>query len=643
MADNSSSETPVPPQDAWARFVQGPAPAWIKHIEAPHDAEAESAVSWLLRDEQYRLSDKSERYFHFVQRADNEVGVDWLSEIRITFNPSYETLFLHGVTIIREGRAIDALGDADLDFMRTERDMHARIYRGDYSLVIQVRGLEPLDSLDYSYTIAGQNPVFGGRVVAPIGFTFKTPLGRHHARVLHAADLKLEIHAKGPKVKPNRTEKDGVVELVFDRFKAPRHEFEAFVPPEYDDQASVWTFNGFGSWAEVARWAADLYATDPEDATIGELTASCKGQPNPTLAAIAYVQDRIRYVATNFGEGGYRPRAPALIVQRRYGDCKDKALLLAAILRKLGHDAHVALVCAQRPRGPLTDAPAPNAFDHVIVKAKIDGEARWIDATVTGQAGPLTRRWRPHAMATLVARADTRNLELIPPLPDALIGDRSETLHDMSAGVDKPVLFHYCSTATGGEAEGLRRWIASIGAAGIERELRRLSCEEHGEVEQAEPLEISDDTDSNKITLKNRLKLVNPWGATPEGGREYRALICHATALLPTAQAHGRTRPLALKAHPLHHVHVETIKLPRGVRPIGAKNQKIGRKNEAFEFSRQDVLSGAKLKIRVETKTLATHLSATAVLGAQRDETALQAGHQLHLVFPQRGLLRVFA
>jgi hypothetical protein len=46
----------------------------------------------------------------------------------------------------------------------------------------------------------------------------------------------------------------------------------------------------------------------------------------------------------------------------------------------------------QRPRGPLAEAPAPNAFDHVIVKAVIGGEAYWIDPTVTGQAGPLALR-----------------------------------------------------------------------------------------------------------------------------------------------------------------------------------------------------------------------------------------------------------
>jgi hypothetical protein len=202
------------------------------------------------------------------------------------------------------------------------------------------------------------------------------------------------------------------------------------------------------------------------------------------------------------------------------------------------------------------------------------------------------------------------------------------------------VILEYSSTAIGGDAEALRRLVASIGAAGLERELRNLSSEEHGAVEQAGQFEVSDDPQTNSITIRNRLRLLDPWGVTPDGGREYRTTLCHATTLLPTAPANGRTRPLSLLAHPLHHRHAETIKLPRGVRPLGIKSQKIGRKNEAFEFTRQDVLANDKLRIVVETRTLAPYLNAGAVLGAQRDEAALQLGHQLHLIFPPRGILR---
>src|SRR5262249_16816373 len=107
------------------------------------------------------------------------------------------------------------------------------------------------------------------------------------------------------------------------------------------------------------------------------------------------------------------------------------------------------------------------------------------------------------------------------------------------------------------------------------------------------------------------------------------------TTLLPFVPMNGRKRPVALLSHPMHHVHAEKVLLPQGKQPVGFKAEREHRLNEAFEFDRRVTLEGDALEVVVETKTLAPYLSAANALGALRDQTALQNGHILHLLFQE--------
>ena len=48
------------------------------------------------------------------------------------------------------------------------------------------------------------------------------------------------------------------------------------------------------------------------------------------------LQNNINYVAFEDGLGGFIPRGAASVCDKRYGDCKDKSLLLVTLLRDEG-------------------------------------------------------------------------------------------------------------------------------------------------------------------------------------------------------------------------------------------------------------------------------------------------------------------
>jgi hypothetical protein len=96
-------------------------------------------------------------------------------------------------------------------------------------------------------------------------------------------------------------------------------------------------------------------------------------------AVYDFVVTNTRYVGLEFGIHGYKPYKVTQVLARRFGDCKDKASLMIALLREVGVPAELVLVRTRRG-GRLDPEPASLAiFDHAIVYVpKLD---RYLDGT----------------------------------------------------------------------------------------------------------------------------------------------------------------------------------------------------------------------------------------------------------------------
>jgi transglutaminase-like putative cysteine protease len=101
------------------------------------------------------------------------------------------------------------------------------------------------------------------------------------------------------------------------------------------------------------------------------------------------VQDEVRYLGIELGTYSHTPTGPSKVFERRFGDCKDKTLLLATVLNELGIDARPALVNTDARRALDGWQPSPYAFDHVIVRAELGGKTYWLDPTTPYQRGTL--------------------------------------------------------------------------------------------------------------------------------------------------------------------------------------------------------------------------------------------------------------
>lgn len=150
--------------------------------------------------------------------------------------------------------------------------------------------------------------------------------------------------------------------------------------------------NQEGSWKGIGQWydalAHDRLAASPEIAAkAAELTAGKTDFYDKTEAIGEFVQKKIRYFVVEMGIGGYQPHPAQDIFHGRYGDCKDKATLLSAMLSSVG--VHSALLMVDTHRGVI-DPNAPSIVgNHMIGAIEIPAgyESPKLRSVVTAQTG----------------------------------------------------------------------------------------------------------------------------------------------------------------------------------------------------------------------------------------------------------------
>ena len=146
------------------------------------------------------------------------------------------------------------------------------------------------------------------------------------------------------------------------------------------------TWQGIGQWYELL--ARDREAPTPEiTAKAAELTAGKTDFYDKAEAIGEFVQKKIRYFVIELGIGGYQPHPAGDIFKGRYGDCKDKAALLAAMLSSVGLHSDIVLVDTHRG---FVKPDAPSILgNHVIAAIEIPGgyDSPKLHSVVTAKSG----------------------------------------------------------------------------------------------------------------------------------------------------------------------------------------------------------------------------------------------------------------
>jgi uncharacterized protein DUF3857/transglutaminase superfamily protein len=230
------------------------------------------------------------------------------------------------------------------------------------------------------------------------------------------------------------------------------------------------------SWADLARWYAGLsagrYVLDPAlESQLGEHLKDAHTLDDSLRAVHRWISQDFRYVSLSLGIGGYLPRTPAQVLETRYGDCKDKATLFIALVRRMGLTAYPVLLSASGSAD--STLPTMQQFDHMI--AAIDrpgknGGRMYLDLTSDltpyGELPPTEE-----GSFALVVHDDGKfEAVTLPETPSS--ANRAETRIIGELSADGHFTGRYTETKSGGLQYELRRAYARVFS---KDELSRLS------------------------------------------------------------------------------------------------------------------------------------------------------------------------
>jgi hypothetical protein len=501
----ASAHAAVRADDA-AQFEVRPAPAWIDTIAVDAHAASSnvrSGIEGLLDDHQVRVAGANvDEYFRRVHQVVTSAGVQNASELNIDFDPSFQRLVIHDAVVIRGNKRINELATDEVRIIEKESDASQSIYDGQLTALLFLKDVRPGDILDYSWSLEGSNPLLGGRYADEFDFSARVPTRLMRHRLVW------------PKGRPLHVSKPATIAgdaWIWERRNVAATDAEDATPDWYEPSEVV-QVTEYASWSDVATWADALFQLDDASRqTIDGIAADIR-KSNPTrdsqiVAAIRFVQDDIRYLGIEMGRGSHEPRQPSVVMEQRYGDCKDKALFLAALLRALGVEAYPALVNTKL-RGHLDGyLPSPFLFDHVITEVLDGVKTYWIDGTLSDQGGTLATIDTPSDERALIVKPQTNALAKI-----VVSSHGNINVEEIISGSDKQrMTLEVTSTYSGRDADDMRAELAGQSLADVAKSHLNRYAADHPRIAALGAPSIEDDRLRNVIVLRERYAIRDLW------------------------------------------------------------------------------------------------------------------------------------
>jgi transglutaminase-like putative cysteine protease len=571
------------PEDA---LHLGAPPPWVKihaSAEGVTNPAGEGGEAFLLVDQQVHLGTQ-ERYGHFVRQVLSEAGLRDNGTLEFEFDPAYQRLTVHQVDIVRGGERSSRLDRSKAKIIQQEKELDAHIYNGRYSVVIILDDLRVGDQIEYAYTVEGRNPIFDGRYAGEFTVQWSRPVASQRLRIVVPGNRKLFVRSFSTQALPRITEAEAssVYEWEFTATDAVIPDDD--LPPWYEPFAFI-QLSEYRTWGEVAEWGAKVFETRPNlGEGLQEQIQQWKKMPvveERVVSALKFVQNEVRYMGMTIGEYSHKPAEPATVLARRFGDCKDKAVLFCAILRQLGIEAHPGLVNTSRRHTIAEWHPSPSAFDHVIVLVTLAGQSYWVDPTRSSQGGRrLKDLFLPNYGSALVLRTNTDHLSSIP--FSAAVPSRLDVREQYSIkNYNEPVRFRVDSSYEGLEADRMRGELANKRREELEKQYLNFYAKLFPKIVTTEPLIINDDPITDVVKTVEEYHIEEFWSVSDNSRKMMCEVVPHnVSELLSKPSTRLRTMPIGLP-YPRERKHVVEITFPKAFN-IAAEQETIN--SEALKF-----------------------------------------------------------
>ncbi len=360
--------------------------------ESPSQAAyPEASALILLAEETIDLTEgnRLEGTAHSVVKILNDRGKDAFGEVRLTYDATYEKLDILFARTIRPDGTVVSVGDKNIRDVSLY--LNFPLYSNARVRILSMPEVAPGSVIEYAfrmtrsqladkknfhsfYWLQNNEPILLQRCVISIPA----------ARTLRTKIVNGAYNTFGYDLAPRVEEEAGRRKYYMEFRNVPQIIPEEDMPPPPSVNPYI-LFSTYSDWEEIYQWWRGLYRDKlAADAAIKEkVTVLIKDKKTPRekiRAIYNFCAEEIRYVAVAYGDAGYEPHQAAEIFANKYGDCKDQAILLIAMLQEAGIEAYPVLISTWDSITTQTDMPAL-LFNHAIAALPLDGTLVFMDPT----------------------------------------------------------------------------------------------------------------------------------------------------------------------------------------------------------------------------------------------------------------------
>lgn len=328
-----------------------------------------------------------------------------------------EVLYIHTLSVVRDGKVIDKLNDINVKVLDYVRDENQASFNDEKKVTVLIRDLHLNDIfiIETSTELKYQEDSIRNQFFRWI-YTYPNSYwayGKYRFELKNETGQQLEVNYnyfrddEGKIIEKEReiveNQKSYVIEKNSYIGKDP-NELELLPFIDFTTQKT---------YPEITKTVSDLYqkfyqvdVTDFAADFIAELDELPSLQ-HKIRHAIDFVQKEVYYLYNEAEMDGHEPQPAEVTYNTKQGDCKAKTLLLKVLLDYLGVDSEFILVSYDRDIFLPVYAPSPFNFNHAILKINYENQVYFVDATINNDQGFLENRQKNSFMYYLEIKEGT--------------------------------------------------------------------------------------------------------------------------------------------------------------------------------------------------------------------------------------------
>lgn len=594
-----------------SKFQIAEKPIWIENIEynTNNNKKINSGYYYLLIDKQEHIS-KKHKYYHTVIKINNNSGIQQMSDLEFIFDPKYQRLNIHNITINRNGKIINQLTAKNIKTLQKETELSNYVYNGKETAYLNLEDVRSGDIIDYSYSIIGQNPNYDNKIFGNIYLNYSVPYNKLNFSIILPKNNNVvfkEFNTKD-KLKSQYIDVD-YVKYYIQKDNVDAVEYDSNVPSWYEPYSFI-TFSDTKDLTDLVKWASKLFIVKKEQIKI--LESKIKKMfgegidEEKIIKIIRFVQDDIRYLSNNDGINSHKPASPLNVFTKRFGDCKSKSLLLVEILKIYGLEAHPVLLNTYNDEILINLLPSPNLFNHCIVKLKYNGNEFYIDPTMSDQGGNLENIYIPNYKNLLVIKEGNSFYS-----STKVKNGTKTTVEEIYVIKGKDVFLDVYTIYTNSDADDQRSWFKEQELYQITQSYEQYYSAAYPNIKSIEEIKINDNRNGkNYIEVWEKYQIENALEIKEDNPDFYNINVYspNLNYYISVSKSPKRTMPYEL-TYPINYSHKMIIKHPN----VDANDKSVAYTSNSYDFSYKIKKENHGIEIKYQYLTKLPYIIADSV------------------------------